>query len=117
MIENIMKFIAEKNLQTTIFWDEELKFFVDCSDFFFWATSDCEELTEEDLPLLNKSIEEAGDELTGALLYCARKRKMRPQGAYYSILKKETWHLFDACGEKREKDNKLFGNPSNKPEE
>jgi len=37
------------------------------------------------------------------LLYCARKRKMRPQGAMYEYLNKENWPLFDECGPVREK--------------
>ena len=48
------------------------------------------------------------------LLYCARKRKMRPQGAMYKTIPKTLWHLFDVCGEEREMN---MGNPKPQPKE
>ena len=44
----------------------------------------------------------------GGELFCARIRKMRPQGACYAYYDKKDWHLFDACGPERECG---FGNP------
>ena len=44
------------------------------------------------------------------LLFCARARKMRPQGAFYKHLKPELHDLFNACGEER---GVNFINPEN----
>jgi hypothetical protein len=44
-------------------------------------------------------------------LYCARIRKMRPQGACYKTIEPQFWPLFDAAGEPREADRAAFGNP------
>jgi hypothetical protein len=84
--------------------DDKVTCFINCNDFFWWACGDCEEL--DDWNLLEQSLIDAGDD--GCLLYCARKRKMRPQGAFYKYLKLENLHWFDECGEKREIN---FGNP------
>lgn len=86
------------------FENGEVECFINCNDFFFWGCSDCEQL--DDWDLLEQSLNDAGDD--GCLLYCARKRKMRPQGAFYKYLKPENHHWFDACGKKREIN---FGNP------
>jgi len=82
-----------------------------CSDVFFWGCSDCEDITSDTLPVLEQSVKDA--DCDGILLYCARKRKMQPQGAYYKYIETENWHLFDACGP----ENKIgFGNPLKKGE-
>jgi len=82
---------------------------INCNDFFFWGCGDAEDIDEESLPMLHKAVEDCnGDVETGALLYCARRRNMRPQGACYSMILKELWPLFDSCGEERKTD---FGNP------
>jgi hypothetical protein len=44
----------------------------------------------------------------GAELFCARVRKMRPQGAWYAYCPEAEWPLFDACGPERGVD---AGNP------
>jgi hypothetical protein len=86
--------------------------FVICSDFFYWGTADGEEFGPDDLPLMRecaKDLKEAGDytEVYTTLLYCARRRGMRPQRSYFrtreSGYKVDTLNpaaraLFDACG-------------------
>ncbi len=103
-VERLLKLTAKYDIITELHWtdtDKGLEFWILCNDFFIWASADGENVeTEEDLILLEQSLK--ASENDGALLYCARKRKVRPQGAYYTYLKKEDWHLFDACGEKRE---------------
>jgi hypothetical protein len=80
-----------------------------CNDFFYWACADCEDINESTMPILEKAISDcSGDIQWGALLYCARQRKERPQGAFYSIIPKELWSLFNDCGPEREID---IGNP------
>ena len=96
---------------------------VGCNDFFAWGCSDCEEITKQNIDVL----EQAADDLKkvcsdrhgptyreAGLLFCARVRGRRPQGAYYEHLPKETWPLFDACGEPRATG---VGNPKPRPEE
>lgn len=83
--------------------------FINCNDFFAWGCADGEDINEETLPELQKAVEDCkGDMETGALLYCARRRKIRPQGACYSMIPEELWPLFHDCGPERETG---FGNP------
>ena len=88
-----------------------ITFFVLCNDLFWWATADAEKLTMEDVPALRQAIEEVKDILqpetsrtysldsytTGCELWCARKRKMRPQQPAYPKDARIA-ALFDACG-------------------
>lgn len=53
---------------------------VNVSDMFWWATADCEDVTEEDVPVLRATLAEVGG-MYGGLLWVARKRGMRPQSA------------------------------------
>lgn len=97
--------------QAELWWDEDLTFDANCSDLFFWGCADSEDINEEDLPLLRQSLEDS--ESHGMLLYCARKRKMRPQGAYYTHLREDE-ALFDVCGPERKTG---IGNPKHQSEE
>lgn len=83
-----------------------LTFFVHCNDLFTWGSADCEDVTPENIALLDQSYTDCRK--YGSDLFCARVRKMRPQGAVYSMIDKEYWPLFDACGPERPKG---FGNP------
>jgi len=90
-----------------------VSFFINCSDIFFWACADDEELTPDNLEVFKQSyadtenLHESG-KIYADILFCARMRKMRPQGAYYNFIPNELWPLFDACGPEREID---MGNP------
>ena len=80
---------------------------VNCNDFFWWGTADAEGITAADLLDLKQAMKDCNEEFEfkwGQLLWCARKRKMRPQGPYYSSIPKELWGLFNACGDEREVD-------------
>lgn len=86
-----------------------------CNDMFWWGCADAEDITEADLPLLRQTRDDliaAGDGHLDELasLYCARKRGMRPQGAWYRVaaLTPQVQALFDACGPERETG---LGNP------
>ncbi len=72
--------------------------FVNCNDLFYWACSDCEEITLDELPRLKECLEI--NPKIGADLWCSRKRGMRPQKPYYDerYCPKDLWPLFDACG-------------------
>lgn len=85
---------------------------VNCNDLFFWGCADSEELTPDDIPDLERALadaKQAGDSAYADLLWVARKRKMRPQGAYYQYFDTPALkELFNACGPERETG---FGNP------
>lgn len=91
--------------------DPALRMFVECSDFFAWGCSDVEALEDTTVPVFIESLADAEAATTqvtpgwdgpeGALLFCARNRQMRPQGAYYPYLHSATWPLFDAAGPAR----------------
>ena len=73
-----------------------------CNDVFYWGCADSEDINEDLLIEFQKAAEDCGNELQlGAMLYCARRRKERPQGAIYSSIPKDLWHLFDECGLER----------------
>lgn len=82
---------------------------INCNDVFFWGCADDEDINDETLPLYHKALDDCSQNHgTAAMLYCARIRKERPQGAIYSCIPKEFWSLFDACGPEKETG---FGNP------
>lgn len=103
-IEDLLTLMAHKDRLDALFWNiirGNLDFFILCNDAFFWACADVEEITPESLGLLKQAFEDAGEE-DGPLLYCARQRKMRPQGAMYKYINQKNWTLFHACGPERE---------------
>ena len=91
----------DKEGEITIYMD------VNCNDLFFWGCSDSEEVLPSEIPDLLKCLEEAPNG-NGELLWVARKRGMRPQGAFYKLFDDKIKPLFDACGPKRKVE---FGNP------
>ncbi len=94
-----------------------ITFFVNCNDLFFWGSADCEELTPDNIELFEQSYRDADEAMKhgnvyASLLFCARVRAERPQGAYYKYLHEDIYHLFDACGPEREVG---IGNPHPHP--
>ncbi len=98
---------------------EQLDFYINCSDFFYWGSSDVELITSEKLGILYEAkaeidtLEIADHLKEYGLLFCAKVRGMRPQGAYYKYLDEAMWPLFDECGPMRETGS---GNPHGHPE-
>jgi hypothetical protein len=115
---DVLSFLAEQDLYGAVFWRTDgpyrpVTFFVICSDVFFWGTADAEPLVRGELDQLEKACKDVEavapheGPIYGPLLWCARRRKTRPQGAAYP--KNEAlWPLFDACGPERLLN---FGNP------
>lgn len=98
--------------------DGSLRLYVVCNDFFHWGSADLEEITDDNVAALVETIAEC-EAIVGRynaddapLLWCARQRGMRPQGAYYKHLDAPLHHLFDAAGPARETD---FFNPHPHP--
>jgi len=103
---NLLTLAAEYDIVDSIHWTEKLEFFISCNDIFMWGCADGEEVESQiDVELLQRALvdcDELGVDYMGPILYCARKRKLRPQGAYYSYIDKKLWHLFHECGPERE---------------
>lgn len=85
----------------------DLRIFVNCNDLFFWGSADLEAITDDNIALLENTVAEV-EAITGKwqgedgfLLWCARNRKMRPQGAFYKYFDVRLLALFDACGPER----------------
>ena len=95
-------------------YDGKIYLGVNDSDLFAWGYSGHIPFSPSDIPDLEKAYEDLAEISTTAAyrhytkLWCARKVGQRPQGAYYSYFRKETWPLFDACGPERETG---YGNP------
>jgi hypothetical protein len=117
---NLLKLAAKHELTSSLYWNEDLCFYINCNDLFYWGTADGEDISsQEDVDLLEQSVKDClliskhGD-LYATELYCARRAKKRPQGAYYEHIEKSLWPLFDACGLEREVG---IGNPKPQPTE
>lgn len=114
-IQEFFDLLKKYDAEEYLMWNTEegkLKLLLVCSDLFFWGSADAEPVTPETLNELKKSFEDVASispdaDYYGAELYCARRRKMRPQGAAYPE-DKALFPLFNACGEKRETG---LGNP------
>lgn len=112
-ILRILKVLAFENCED-LWWrcDNEyapLTLFIDCSDAFWWGTADCEAVTPENVHILEEAFRDCKTadpkygECYASLLFCARVRKVRPQGAAYPGNDSAClWPLFDACGPERE---------------
>ena len=85
-IRKILSSISKHDLCGWVIWDDQLiHFSIICNDVFFWGCADCEDIaTDDDIALLDKCFEDT--EMHGEALYCARRRKERPQGAFYKYL-------------------------------
>lgn len=105
---NLFKLVAEHDIRDALYWSEDLSFYFLCNDFFYWGCADAEDIeNQQDVDLLEQCIKDCQavrefGENHATELFCARKRKMRPQSAVYKFIEKELWHLFDACGPERE---------------
>lgn len=100
-VEKLLKLVAEHEANDELIWHSNLDFYILCNDIFAWGCADGEDVTPESLPVLEQALKDATFP-DGPLLYCARMRNMRPQGAAYTFIQKENWPLFDACGPERE---------------
>lgn len=110
-----LSFVDGIDFHDILWWRCEqgkFKWFINCSDMFYWATADCEEILPGDIPSFIETIEDTlalSDEYAychAPELWVSRKRGMRPQGAYYKHFTPELARLFDACGPERK--NRLW---------
>lgn len=86
---------------------DSLTFHVLVNDVFDWGTADVEPITSATLPELEQAFADVlaikpGDASEAAMLYAARRRGQRPQGAMYKYIDAPVQHLFNAAGPERE---------------
>ena len=80
--------------------DEEIKLYVNCNDLFYWACADSEDFELADLDDFKQAYKDSPG--NGNLLWCCRKRKMRPQKPFYRYFDESDAELFNACGPERD---------------
>lgn len=98
--------------------DLGLRWLAPCNDVFAWGCFDAEPIESLlDVEALGQALSDAvdagGTPSDGYLLYCGRRRNLRPQGAIYKYLTPTTWALFDDCGPARQVGP---GNPHPRPD-
>lgn len=112
---SLLRLLANHDAHDDLFWNvsgDFVKFFINCSDVFWWATADLEQVTPENLHILKQSYEDAGD-IYGGDLFAARVRNMQPQDPYLDRISDEKIKAhFLACGPKREPDDQEMWSPS-----
>lgn len=86
--------------------DNGVVIFVNCGDVFWWGL-DTEQITPNNIEIFEQSFKDL-PEGNPDLLFCARARKIRPQGALYKHFSPKEKELFNQAGPEREID---FGNP------
>jgi hypothetical protein len=114
-VRRVMEIFAWADAQSTMWWNERGQLFANVSDVFWWGTSDMEEITPATLPVLEQTFRDLKylDETYDlAVLYAARIRKMRPQGAAYEYHSVEVQALLNECGPRRERS---LTNPKEQP--
>lgn len=105
-IRRLLGIAAKWDLFGDLYWTEDLQFDVNVNDVFFWGCSDGEYIeTDEDIDALEQACRDCdaawkGHGHYGSMLYAARRRGLRPQGAAYPP--RELWDLFDEAGPERE---------------
>lgn len=130
-IESVLDLFAKNEEHSALWWRTDgeyapVTFMVNCNDEFYWGTADAEPITSDNLAVLEQSYKDVTAtgfkfaEVYGAMLFCARVRKERPQHAAYPRFDKRAqtennisaWRalvdLFDAAGPPREVNS---GNP------
>lgn len=124
-VRGVLGILAEAELvwqDTPILWHvakaRDVKFSMACSDTFYWGSADCEPIEKEDVAILRACLADlkAADPVFGhiwlPLLYCCRKRVMRPMNRYMEMERGEmpeaVVKLIEAAGPERES---VFGAP------
>lgn len=97
--EKTLRILSEHNLDLCWYCNNNgLIVAIDVAGFFEWVAPDDEQILEEDLPGLERAIQdatEAGMMRYGPRLWAARKRNMRPQGTAYRCMTRPIAELFN----------------------
>lgn len=106
----VLRLWEQADLYEDIHWhvdpDGSVRLYANCSDLFYWATADSEEIVPDDLPLLERTLADlkAVDAAYNLPeLFVARKRKLRPQKPCYKHFDVPVAALFDACSTEKER--------------
>lgn len=100
----IIEYLTEIDYNSAWITAFEGKIFIDLNmnDVFYFATGDCESITNrEDLELFKKAVEDCknavGHDIHADVLYAARKRKLVPinLGTYPQDIKKLFYNVLD----------------------
>lgn len=130
-VRRLLELGEKYEMQGEIYWrcgpqygggefNDPASFFVNCNDLFWWACADLEEITPENIGVLEQALKDCDaveprlGSIYGPSLFACRVRGMRPQGAAYPKDEKY-WALFDAAGPERDIDKSGFGNPKSHP--
>lgn len=87
---------------------DHTSFYVNCNDTFEWACSEGEEVTPENIQILEEAMKDCdavlshGGYIYGTMLFAARVRKCRPQNAVYPQSQPGVCVLLDQAGPERE---------------
>jgi hypothetical protein len=113
---DVLEFAENNSIEFEIDWsvvrrDRSIVFWYRCNDTYFWGTADSEAIEPRDMESIRALADEVAAMLPGEsmyltvsyalLIWCSRKRGMRPQGCAYPPYK-ALWPLLDACGPERE---------------
>ena len=91
--------------------DDQLTLFAKCSDTFDWGTADCEEITEQNIDILEQSFDDCTANSAGligecfiATLFASRVRKRRPMRMFMEKAEADgaspkLLELLESCGE------------------
>lgn len=93
-ILELLRIAVRYDCSDRICWNENLEFFIPCHNVFYWNTPDAEPVEDDDLDLLEASLKDGGVG-DGPVLYCCRKRQMRPLDRYYSHIDAANHELFE----------------------
>ena len=108
--QRVLELVAQADLHRDLFWRCDsnyapVTFFVNCNDIFWWGCADAEKISPETVGLLEDAVADTlrvtGSSAYAGELFCARVRKMRPQGCFYEGMPESIAALFDACGPER----------------
>lgn len=113
----VLKAMQDCDNREELWWnvkeDGSVAFTVNCSDVFWWACADSEDVTPENVSELEKALTDIKSVLDpeddpapftishAPMLFAARMRKMQPQGAMYKYIDSRLWKLFDEAGPER----------------
>lgn len=125
LLQRIFSIFAHFDLgEHYLFWrfdKEKFSIFALCNDLFYWACSDLEEITLENIEIFEQAARDlkANNILSSSnlsILFACRVRNMQPQGAYFKRTHPVLNSMLVSAGPEREVDGKPFGNTP-KPKE
>lgn len=92
--EEVLKLLLEEKVYVA--GSPTPSLYINCNDLFVWACADAEEILLEEIPGLQECLKLSPR--FGELLWCARKRKTKPQKPYYEFFSEEEKVLFNEVG-------------------